>query len=136
MAKKKNNIKKTVKHEDTLKRYINQLLILSRLRNLEESVTKILENMPITFEVDVENDYLYKRGLEKGKKALREEIVKKEEEFKEKEIELREAKRKKEEIEKKSIIGFFKAGVDVKTIATTLDISQKRVKKVIKEYKE
>ena len=151
-------IKKVVKHEDTLKRYINQLLILSRLRKLEKSVTKILEDMPITFEVDVENDYLYKRGLEKGKEELKEEIVKKEEEFKEeivkkeeefkeeivkkeekfkeeivKEIELREqAKREKEKIEKKAVIGFFKAGVDVKTIATTLGISQKRVKEIIK----
>ena len=126
-------IKKVVKHEDTLKRYINQLLILSRLRKLEKSVTKILEDMPITFEVDVENDYLYKRGLEKGKEALKEEIVKKEEEIVKKEEELKEqAKREKEELEKRAIIGFVKAGVDVKTIATTLGLSQKRVKEVIK----
>ena len=111
------------------------------MRKLEKSVTKILEDMPITFEVDVENDYLYKRGLEKGKEVLREEIVKKEEEFKEEIVKKEEefkkqAKREKEEIEKKAIIGFFKAGVDVKTIATTLDISQKRVKEVIKEFKQ
>ena len=131
------NIKKVVKHEDTLKRYINQLLILSRLRNLEESVTKILEDMPITFEVDVENDYLYKRGLEKGKEVLREEILKKEEEFKEQILKKEEQILKKEEESlKKSIIGFFNVGTDIKTIAKALKITQKRVKKVIEEWKQ
>ena len=60
--------------------------------------------MPITFEVDIENDYLYKRGIEKG-------------------------------IEK-NIIGCFKAGIDIKTIAEALNISQKKVKQVIEEWKQ
>ena len=102
------NIKKTVKHKDTLNRYINQLLLFSRLRNLEKTVTKILEDMPITYEIDIEKDYLYKRGVEKG-------------------IE-------KKEIQ--AIIGCFEVGNDVKTIAKALNISQKRVKQVIEEWKK
>lgn len=104
-----------------LKRYINQLLILSRLRNLEKTVTKILEDMPITFEIDVENDYLYKRGIQKGKEELREEVKReKEEEIRKKEVQ--------------TIVGFYKVGNDIKTIAKVLNITQKRVKQVIEEW--
>jgi len=106
------------------------LLILSRLRKLEPTVTKILEDMPITFEIDIEKDYLYKRGvkkgIEKGKEKLREEKEKLKEEM----------VKKEEEIHKKSIIGFFEVGNDIKTIAKVLKISQKRVKQVIEEWNQ
>jgi len=133
-------LKKIVTDEDKFKRYINQLFILSRLRNLEKPFTKILKDMPITFEVDVEKDYLYKIGFEKGslkkEEEFKEVIQEKEEEFKEV-IQEKEEEflRKEEEVFRKSIIGLFKAGIDVKTTAKTLNITQKKVKQIIKEWK-
>ncbi|MEM9885417.1 MAG: hypothetical protein AAF849_05950 [Bacteroidota bacterium] len=49
---------------DRLEKYLQQLIILSRLRNLEEKTIKAIEDMVI--EYDVEQDYLYKMGIEKG----------------------------------------------------------------------
>ncbi len=45
-------------------KYIAQLIILSRLRNLEEETIKIIEDMPVTY--DIQKDGLYKRGLALG----------------------------------------------------------------------
>ncbi len=58
------NIKKHAKQEKDLKKYLEQLLILSRIRNLEKITEKIIDDMPITY--DVEKDGLYKKGLLKG----------------------------------------------------------------------
>jgi hypothetical protein len=65
-----------------LQKYVIQLSILSRLRNLEEVVTQKSREMPITY--DIKKDYLYrqgrKEGIEKGieKERLQKEIEKKE----------------------------------------------------------
>jgi len=40
------------------------LIILSRLRKLEEITTKIIKEMPITY--DIQQDGLYKEGIKKG----------------------------------------------------------------------
>jgi len=131
MSRKKND-----KEKEEIVNPRHQLFILSRLRNLEKPFTKILEDMPITFEVDVEKDYLYKRGKEKGKEELRQKLLKKEKEFKEqilkKEEELREKAKKNEA---QTIIGFYNVGNDIKTIAKALNITQKKVKQVIEEWK-
>ncbi|TAG40725.1 MAG: hypothetical protein EAZ31_08150, partial [Cytophagia bacterium] len=43
----------------------------SRLRNLTNIFHKTIENnMPITFDIDIENDVLYKRGEMKEKKQV------------------------------------------------------------------
>ena len=47
-----------------LKKYLYQLTILSRLRNLEKEIVKQTEHMGIA--IDIEKDYLYKQGIEKG----------------------------------------------------------------------
>jgi hypothetical protein len=50
------------KSDAELKKYIAQLNVLSRLRNLQDLTTKtISKNMPITF--DIENDSLVKEGI-------------------------------------------------------------------------
>jgi len=64
-----NRLRKVCKTEAELKKFIEQLIIISRMRNLEELTIKISKAMPIT--IDIEKDYLYKLGLKKG-----EEIVK------------------------------------------------------------
>ena len=49
--------------EASLKKSVQQLLVLSRLRKLGELTEKQIEDMPITY--DIEKDFLYKRGIEK-----------------------------------------------------------------------
>ena len=57
-------LKKVCKNENQLSRYLKQLIILSRLRKFEDTTIKIIEDMPITY--DIETDYLYLRGEAKG----------------------------------------------------------------------
>jgi hypothetical protein len=45
-------------------KYLKQLILLSRLRKIEDLTTKIVEEMPITF--DLETDILYRKGEIKG----------------------------------------------------------------------
>jgi hypothetical protein len=58
------NLKKLVKNKRVLKKYINQLMMLSRLRKIEALTIKITEEMPI--HIDYETDTLYLKGTEKG----------------------------------------------------------------------
>ena len=51
-------------NEAALKKSIQQLLVLSRLRKLNEETKKQIDAMPITY--DIEQDYLYNQGIEKG----------------------------------------------------------------------
>lgn len=46
-------------------RYANQLVILSGIRNLDETTLKLLEDMPIT-DISLEDFYSYRKGMEKG----------------------------------------------------------------------
>ena len=57
-------LKQIVNTEKDLRRFITQLLLLSRLRNFEKQTGKILDNMPITY--DIEKDGLYLKGIAKG----------------------------------------------------------------------
>ncbi len=47
-----------------LSRRLNQLIILSRIRNFEKLSAKIIEDMPISY--DIEKDALYQRGEARG----------------------------------------------------------------------
>lgn len=60
-------LKAVSKSETELLKYLKQLVILSRLRTIESLTIKIIEEMPITY--DIEKDALYKRGHEQGKEA-------------------------------------------------------------------
>jgi len=77
--------------------------------------------MPITY--DIEKDILYQRGVIKG-------IVK----GKEEEIKLQKAIKEAERDE--AILKLYKRQVSIKTIVESLSVSQYRVRKVIKEWKE
>jgi hypothetical protein len=61
------NLKNLIKHKRTLKIYINQLMMLSRLRRIEALAIKITEEMPIHY--DIETDALYLKGTAKGREA-------------------------------------------------------------------
>lgn len=57
-------LKSLVDSKDLISKYINQLLILARIRNLQMIISQKLDTMPISY--DVEKDGLYLRGVEKG----------------------------------------------------------------------
>jgi hypothetical protein len=62
-------LQKVCKTEGELKKFIKQLIIISRMRNLEELTIKTLQDMPISLEI--EKDYLYNLGLKKHEEILR-----------------------------------------------------------------
>ncbi len=67
-------LKELTTQPSDLQRYINQLLVLSRLRHLESITTKLLLTMPITY--DIEKDSLYQKGVKKGLEQVEEKVHK------------------------------------------------------------
>ncbi|NJN77378.1 MAG: hypothetical protein HC803_02850 [Saprospiraceae bacterium] len=61
-------LRKVCKSDDDLKKFTKQLIIISRMRNLEELTTKISDEMPIL--IDIEKDYLFNLGLKKHQQLL------------------------------------------------------------------
>ena len=61
-------LQKATRSESQLLRSIKQLLILSRLRKLDEVIEEKVENMPITY--DISTDRLYLKGAEDNKYHL------------------------------------------------------------------
>ena len=69
------NLKRSVGNDPVIERYTKQLVVLSRLRNLESVTKKQLEDMPITY--DITTDGLYLEGIEKGiEKGITENTIK------------------------------------------------------------
>lgn len=68
-------LQKATKDKLELQRSIQQLLILSRLRNLEVDLEKKIKAMPITY--DITKDGLYKEGIEQGIEQKKHQIVSK-----------------------------------------------------------
>ena len=60
------NVKKLTPDEHQLRKYVKQILVLARLRKIKFLATKILKEMPITFDIEIEKDELYLRGEAKG----------------------------------------------------------------------
>ena len=58
------NLQKLATDEATLNRYIQQLVILSRLRKLDKETEKQVREMPITY--DIKTDYLFNKGVRQG----------------------------------------------------------------------
>jgi len=70
-----NKLQRATKDETELRRTIQQLLILSRLRNLDEEIEKKISKMPITY--DIKTDRLFNKGIEQGIEQSRHSVVKK-----------------------------------------------------------
>ena len=103
-----NNLKKLVKNKRVLKKYINQLVMLSRLRKIESLTIKITEEMPIHF--DYETDSLYLKGIEKG------------------------IEKRREEERKERVLSFWKKGIDSSMISNLLDLRIEQVEAFIIEF--
>ena len=67
-------LKQVCKNANELSRYTKQLIVLSRLRKFDETAVKIIKDMSITY--DVETDYLFLQGQEKGMKIGEEKGMK------------------------------------------------------------
>ena len=109
------SLKKTVKNKRVLKKYINQLVMLSRLRKIESLTIKITEEMPIHY--DIETDSLYLKGIEKGMEKAMEKL--------------------REEIEKerqKNIINMWQKGIEAPMISNLLNLPIEQVQKVIVDF--
>jgi len=110
------NIKKYANQEKDLKKYLEQLLILARIRKLEDITEKIIDDMPITY--DIEKDDLYKRGFQVGLKIGLERAAKMNTEGR---------------IEKPLLaIKYLRAGKTIKETAIFTGLSKKMVKKIKK----
>jgi len=80
-------------------KYLQQLLLLSKLRNLGDIVDKIIQEMEITY--DYTQDVYYKRGIEAAQKQMEEERVKVEQQIaQEREKAKQEREKAKQEREK------------------------------------
>jgi predicted transposase YdaD len=111
------NLKKLVKNKRVLKKYINQLIMLSRLRKIESLTIKITEEMPIHF--DYETDTLYLRGIEKGIEKEREKMRK--------------------EIEKERqiyVLNLWKSGMESSMISNILNLPIEVIEQIIADFQK
>ena len=56
------------REEIALRKYVRQLSVLARLRNLTRDTQRQIQDMGLTY--NITEDFLYQQGLEKGKKEL------------------------------------------------------------------
>ena len=142
-------LRQVCKSKTDLKKFIQQLIILSRMRNLEELTINISKEMPI--HIDVEKDYLYKLGWQKASEQLAEMEAKvraklaherkraKEARAKAREaVKAAEAKAKIKAFQAKraSISNMLKAHISLEQMADFLGISIQEVKAHIAEIKQ
>jgi len=121
-------LKSLTDSEESMTKYINQLLILARIRNLEIIISQKLKNMPISY--DVEKDGLYLQGIEKGEKRG----IEKGEKRGIKKGEERGIKKGMDKGIAKSAWMLYKKGQSIEYIATTLELTVEQVNEAIKEW--
>lgn len=110
-------ISQLVEDTPSLKKYITQLSMLSRLRNLATTFTQIQNDMPITY--DPTHDPLFNMGIQKGiEKGIQKGIE----------------KGTSSQIDK-LIINAVKAKFTLNDIVTLTQMSQKEVESIIKRLK-
>ena len=63
------------KSEIELNKFIQQLIVLSRLRKLEEKTEQKVNDMPITY--DIKTDGLYNRGIKEGREEKQSQMISK-----------------------------------------------------------
>ena len=96
-------LQSTSQNVSKLQRYVRQLVVMSKLRNLQENTLQNIEKMP--FEFDIETDVFYRRGKEAGRKeveAERERMEREKEAERERMEREKEAERERMEREKEA----------------------------------
>ncbi|MFW5760804.1 MAG: hypothetical protein ACOCXH_07495 [Cyclobacteriaceae bacterium] len=121
-------LRETNLSEIAFKKYVRQLIVLSRLRGLNEYIKTALQKMPITY--NIEEDAFYKEGLKRGL-----EKVKKEKELRQREKELRQREKELRQREKEqAIIQMLKDGLPVDKIATYLNMPLSLVRNIAERH--
>ena len=106
-------LQKASKSESELSKSIQQLIVLSRLRNLHEKIEQKVNDMPITY--DIKTDSFYIRGIEEG---ILEGIEKGRKEGREEGMEKR---------EKEITLNLIKAGLNNETISKATSLSTEQI---------
>ena len=102
-------------NETQLLRSISQLNILSRLRKLDSKVEQVIEDMPIKFDINIEEDAFYKRGVRVGIEQGIEKGIK-------------QGKKEGEDIERlRSAARFVRLGIPIEDVAQTQGISVEEI---------
>jgi hypothetical protein len=87
-------------NENDLRKYVKQLTVLSRLRNLDLQTKEIVRTMPVIY--DITKDSFYQEGLEQGRELEREQLI----------------------------IGMLKNDIEVKSIMKIVNVSLEYVLKI------
>ena len=106
------SVKKLTPDEHQLRKYVKQVLVLARLRKIKFLATKILKEMPITFDIEIETDEFYLIGEAKGKVEG-------------------EAKGEAKAID---VIKHWQKGMELLMIANVLDLPIKQVEHIIAQF--
>jgi len=126
-------LKKTSKSESELRKFITQLKVLSRLRNLVNKTAKIVSTMPISY--DITKDAFFIKGKDIGKEEGREEG--RQEGREEGRQEGRQEERKKASKKDRDRIKIMiNDGQEIKYIAKFMMVSQKYVREIKDEMTE
>ena len=104
------NVKKLTPDEHQLRKYVKQVLVLARLRKIKFLATKILKEMPITFDIEIEKDELYLRGEAKGKVEGKVEAI--------------------------EVIKHWQRGMELSMIANVLNLPIKEVESIITAFQK
>jgi len=135
-----NKLEQLPKYVNNPSRYISKLLLYSKLRNLDETLTEKIKTMPIFTNEMIKDHALYKEGKEEGIKEVKKELIELKQKAEKKERKLKQEAEKKEqqaqEKEVQAIINLHTKGVAIKIIAESYNISQKRVKEVIANWEK
>ena len=119
-------LQKASKSESELKKSIQQLIVLSRLRNLHEEIEQKVNDMSITY--DIKTDSFYNRGIEEGlREGLQKGIRKGREEGIQKGIQ-KGIEKGMEKTKKEIALNLIKAGLNNQTISKATSLSTEQIK--------
>lgn len=122
-------LKRISTDRDDLGKYLKQLTIFSRLRNLDEETSKIISTMSLHY--DIEKDYLYNLGIKKQKEISKRELEALAQKLKEQE---QKAKEQEQKAKEQNIANLLKLGtLSQKQIAESLNVTSYLVRKVKKQ---
>ena len=129
-----NKLEQLPKYINNPSRYITKLLLYSKLRNLDNTLTTKIKSMPIFTNEMIKDHALYKEGKEEGIELAEKELRALKQQVQKEKQQAQKEKQRAQKKEIQAIINLHTKGVDIKIIADSYNISQKRVKEVIANW--
>jgi len=108
-----NKLREVSKSDKIPDKYINNLVLFSRLRDLDEFVTQKLKDMAIFTDELVKSHALYKEGKKEG---------------------VKEAKAKATKAKTKAIVNLMMADVDIEIIKKAFKLTQKELEQLVVDW--